>query len=76
VTYIVDADEWRHVMPADGFSELLLELDPGGRIRLTGNEVPGPGERYPMWCATYSPDAIDILADRLRAMAAHSRGEL
>jgi hypothetical protein len=77
VTYIPDAAEWRYALPDNGFSEAIFELDFNGRIRLIGNEIDhDTRDRYGVFGADYSADDIDQLADRLKAMAARSRGEL
>ncbi|WP_043735491.1 hypothetical protein [Nocardia asiatica] len=75
MTYIHDFAEWRYALPDNGFSEAIFELDPSGRIRLIGNEIDhATRDRYGVFGADYSADDIDILADRLKAMVAHSRG--
>lgn len=76
MTYIHDFAEWRYALPDNGFSEAIFELDPSGRIRLIGNEIDhATRDRYGVFGADYSADDIDQLADRLKAMAAHSRKE-
>ncbi|MEU2106440.1 hypothetical protein [Nocardia sp. NPDC019255] len=77
MTFIHDYAEWRYALPVNGFSEPVFELDPSGGIRLTGNEVDhDTKDRYAVFGGMWSADDIDILADRLKAMVARSRGEL
>lgn len=70
---ITDAEDWT-VTIRDGFACLAGELDPTGRIRLTGYEHDETGTT-PMFGSMHSPDAIDEFADALKAIAAHARGE-
>jgi hypothetical protein len=70
---ITDAEDWT-VTLQDGFMALAFELDPSYRIRITGYEHSYDGTD-PVYGSGHSLDAIDDLADRLKAMTAHARGD-
>ena len=70
---ITDADDWNYSIK-DGYTRFQFELEPFGRIRLTGGEYYNR-EFEPQLCGSFTSDAIDGLADFLKAMAARSRGE-
>lgn len=65
----LDDADWRDAFP-DGLSTTVVQLDPGGRIRIYGYD----GEDL-MHCTSHSPDEADAMADALQRMAARSRGE-
>lgn len=70
---ITDAEDWTAALK-DGFMHLHFGLEPGGRIEITGWERTEKGSDL-VYRTTHSPKAIDELADALKAMAAHARGE-
>lgn len=70
---ITDADDWMYSIH-HGHTRFQFELEWAGRIRLTGGEY-YMGEFEPQLGGSFAPDAIDRLADHLKAMAAHSRGD-
>lgn len=69
---ITGAEDWTATI-RDGYACLAGELDPGGRIRLSGYEVDETGTT-PVFGSMHSPDAIDEFADALKAIANHARG--
>ena len=73
---IVDHPDGLSFSARDGNSWTAFEPDLGGGVRLTGWDGEGPQDWVATHGAMYTPDEIDEIADRLKAMAAHSRGEL
>ncbi|MFC9432784.1 hypothetical protein [Nocardia sp. NPDC057030] len=61
-----DAQEWRFAF-ADGDATTVLELDPGGRVRVYGYD----GDDL-IHCTSHSIDTAKIMADALRHMTSHA----
>lgn len=59
--------EWRFCF-ADGSATTVLELDPGGRVRVYGYD----GEDL-MHCTSHSLDTANVMSDVLRRMTSHKR---
>lgn len=77
MTLITDAQGWRYWLPVSIAAQPAFELTPGGAIRISGFEVdPETRGRDLVFAADYQPSDIDELADVLKAMAAHARGEI
>jgi hypothetical protein len=70
---ITDAADYAAVF-GDGMSWTALELDPGGRIRVTGYDGDAPGDWTPTHCTTHSPAQADDMGALLCRMAARARG--
>ncbi|MFC4124887.1 hypothetical protein [Nocardia rhizosphaerae] len=64
-----DAEDYRESWP-DGTSSTELALEDTGRVLVRGYDGPDL-----MHCTSHTPTEADAMADALRAMAAHSRGE-
>lgn len=60
----------------DGAVWTSFELDPARKVRVTGWDGADPTEWQPTHGAMYTPDEIDEIADRLKALAAYARGAL
>jgi hypothetical protein len=60
----------------DGNSWTAFEPDPSRKVRITGWDGDGPDDWVATHGAMYTPDEIDEIADRLKAMAAYARGEI
>lgn len=62
--------EWRAVF-TDGYAHTIFELDPAGRVVICGRD----DDEF-VHLTSHSADVADRMADVLRRMAAHIRGEL
>ncbi len=69
---ITDASDYRHTL-ADGYGWLTFEMEPDGRVRVTGAYGPSLSEAEAAYGSTHSIDSIAQLILALEAIVSRAR---